>query len=242
MAQGLVSWPATRQACGSLPLPSRGRVGLFYADPMLLLRWLRPWALLALSLIASAAAAQPVGLRPGQVRPDPRPQTRPHGERVAVPPVAVRIDDGDTVVVRWSRDDLETVRILGIDTPETRHPEHDLPYAQSFGEEARAFLHGVVAVANRVELLRAATVDPYGRTLGYVFVNGVNYSVLVVSARLAEESITRYGDNGFPREAAAVVAAARAAGPLPFESPGAFRARMRDVSRWLRERGEYPRQ
>jgi endonuclease YncB( thermonuclease family) len=208
---------------------------------MVMLRWFRPSALLALSLIASDVEAQPVGLRPGQARPDSKPQTRPHGERVTVPPEAVRVDDGDTVVVRWSRDDLETVRILGIDTPETRHPEHDLPYGQSFGEEARAFLRGVIAVANKVELLRAATVDPYGRTLGYVFVNGANYSVLVVSARLAEESVTRYGDNGFPREAAAVVAAARAAGPLPFEPPGAFRARMRDLSRWLKERGEYPR-
>jgi endonuclease YncB( thermonuclease family) len=190
--------------------------------------------LLALSLSASQAAARP--------RPAPSPQTRPSGTRVAVDPVRVEIDDGDTVIVHWSRDDPETVRVLGIDAPETRHLPHDIPYAQAFGPEAAAFARGALAVATRVELLRAATLDPYGRTLGYLFLNGRNYSVLVVAARLAEESVRHFGDNGFPKEAAEVVAAARAAGPLPFESPAAFRARMRELSRWMKERGLYPEQ
>jgi endonuclease YncB( thermonuclease family) len=157
--------------------------------------------------------------------------------RVPVDPARVQVDDGDTVVIRWSRDDLETVRILGIDAPETRHLEHDLPYAQDFGPEARAFARGAFAAANRVELLRSRTVDQYGRTLGYLFLNGRSYSVLVVEARLAAESVTFYGDNGLPQEAAEVLAAAKSAGPLPFEPPHAFRARMRDVSRWMKERG-----
>jgi endonuclease YncB( thermonuclease family) len=129
------------------------------------------------------------------------------------------------------------VRILGIDTPETRHVEHDLPYAQSFGPEARAFARGAFATATGVELLRAATIDPYGRTLGYLFLNGRNYSVLAVKARLAAESVTFYGDNGLPKEAAEVLADAKAAGPLPFEPPHAFRTRMRDVSKWMEEGG-----
>jgi hypothetical protein len=96
-------------------------------------------------------------------------------------------------------------------------------------------------VAREVEVLRAATLDPFGRTLGYVFLNGVNYSVLVVGARLAEESVTRYGDNGFPQEAARVLEAAKAAGPLPFEPPGQYRARMREVTKAMKARGEYPK-
>ena len=188
--------------------------------------------------LAQAAAPRPAPQRPGEPRPEPlRPQTRPHSMRVPVDPALVQVDDGDTVVVRWSKDDLETVRVLGIDTPETRHLEHDLPYAQSFGPEARAFARGAFATATQVELLRSRTVDQYGRTLGYVFLNGRNYSVLVVKARLAAESVTFYGDNGLPREAAEVLAAAKAAGPLPFEPPHAFRARMRDVSKWMKERG-----
>ena len=169
-------------------------------------------------------------------RPAPTPQRRPHGTKVTVDPARVTVDDGDTAIIRWSESEAETVRFLGIDTPETRHPQHDLPYAQPFGPEARAFGQGAFAAAERIELLRSATLDPFRRTLGYFFLNGRNYSVLVVRARLAEESVTRYGDNGLPAPAAEVMAAAKEAGPLPFESPGDFRRRMRDVSRWMKSR------
>jgi micrococcal nuclease len=196
---------------------------------------------LAAALVPTAALAQaaapPRAPRPAEPRPEPKPQLRPHGLRVPADPARIQVDDGDTVVIRWSKDDLETVRILGIDTPETRHLEHDLPYAQPFGPEARGFAQGAFATATQVELQRASTLDPYGRTLGYLFLNGRNYSVLVVQARLAAESVTFYGDNGLPKEAAAVLAAAKAAGPLPFEPPHVFRARMRDVSKWMKERG-----
>ena len=191
-------------------------------------------------LLALLALAVPLLAQVPSPRPSPRPQPRAWGSRLAVDPRAVEIDDGDTVMIRWSPQDLETVRILGIDTPETRHLQHDIPYAQEFGAEATAFARGAFAVAPRVELLRSATLDPYGRTLGYLFLGARNYSVLVVAARLAEESVTRYGDNGLPREAADVMAAAKAAGPPPFQSPADFRARMREVSAWMKERGMYP--
>lgn len=189
----------------------------------------------------AAGQAPPAG-RPAPVprnesRPAPLPQTRPHGLRVPVDPASILVDDGDTVEIRWSRDDVETVRILGIDCPETRHLEHGLPYPQDFGPEARAFAKGAFAVATEVELLRSSTLDPFGRTLGYVFLNGRNYSVLVVRGRLAAESVSHYGDNGLPTPAAEVLAAAAAAGPLPFEPPHQFRARMRDVTKWLQETG-----
>ena len=204
-------------------------------------------ALACFALAATAARAQapapaprpnaPSAARSTEPRPAAKPQPRPHSTRVPVDPSRLQVDDGDTVVVRWSKDDAETVRILGIDTPETRHPEHDLPYAQPFGPEARAFARGAFAVASQIELLRSATVDPYGRTLGYLFLNGRNYSVLVVRAGLAAESVSFYGDNGLPAEAAEVAAAAKDAGPLPFEPPHVFRTRMREVSRWMKERG-----
>jgi len=141
--------------------------------------------------------------------------------RVPVDPALVQVDDGTPSSSAGSKDDLETVRVLGIDTPETRHLEHDLPYAQSFGPEARAFARGAFATATQVELLRSRTVDQYGRTLGYLFLNGRNYSVLVVKARLAAESVTFYGDNGSP-ERRRGPRAAKSAGPLPFEPPHAF--------------------
>jgi micrococcal nuclease len=186
---------------------------------------------------ALCRAQAPPSPHQGQPRAEAKPQPRPHGSRVPVDPSRVVVDDGDTVVINWGKDDSETIRILGIDTPETRHLQHNLPYAQSFGPEARGFALGAFMTATRIELLRAATLDPYGRTLGYLFLDGRNYSVLVVRARLAEESVTFYGDNGFPQEAAAVLAAAKEAGPLPFESPHLFRARMREVTKWMEEHG-----
>jgi micrococcal nuclease len=75
-----------------------------------------------------------------------------------------------------------------------------------------------------------------------MFVNDKNYSVLVVEARLAEESITAFGDNGFPQEAAVVMASAKVAGPLPFEPPYQYRNRMRRVSEWMKGKGIYPAQ
>lgn len=169
-----------------------------------------------------------------------RTQTRPSGERIPVPVDRIEVGDGDTVAITWGEDDVERVRILGIDTPETRYVPHNLPYDQPFGREATGFAEGAFATATQVELLRAAMTDGYGRTLGYLFVNGKNYSVLIVEARLAAESVSHYGDNGLPEEAAAVLAAAEKAGPVPFEPPYRFRQRMREVSEWMRETGRLP--
>jgi endonuclease YncB( thermonuclease family) len=208
-----------------------------------------PRGLLVLSLAlagclageAPATSADPggTGQSSGQRRRN-EPQPRPHGSRVPVPLEQVEVDDGDTINIRWDRDDTEIIRILGIDTPETRHLEHNIPFAQPFGAEAQAFAEKTFAAARKVELLRSATLDPYGRTLGYVFVDGRNYSALVVSARLAVESVSHYGDNGLPKEAAEVLAAAEAAGPVPFEAPHRYRARMRELSEYMKEQGTYP--
>lgn len=192
-------------------------------------RALSPATALAAILVASLAHAQAPAA--------PKPQPRPHGTRVAVEASRVVVDDGDTVVIRWSKDDAETVRILGIDTPETRHLEHNLPYAQPFGAEARGFAQGAFAAATQVELLRSPTLDPYGRTLGYLFVNGRNYSVLAIRARYSAETVSFYGDNGLPKEAAEVLAAAKEAGPLPFEPPHVFRGRMRELTKWMKDHG-----
>lgn len=171
---------------------------------------------------------------------DDRTQTRATMERVPVPVEIVEVDDGDTVTLRWSDEDHEIIRILGIDTPETQHVSHNLPYDQSFGREAAGFAKGAFATATQIELLRSATTDGYGRTLGYLFVNGQNYSASIVAAGLAAESVTHYGDNGLPAEAAEVLAAAQSAGPVPFEAPYKYRQRMRDVTKWMKEHGQLP--
>ena len=190
-------------------------------------RFARSLVLLVLLAILLALAAAGTGGAQNRRQP----QTRPHGQKVDVPIASLQVDDGDTFAIAWAAGDTEIVRILGIDTPETRHEAHGLPQDQPYGPEARAFARGAVAFTDKVQLLRSDSTDPYGRTLGYFFLDERNYSVAVVAAHLAYESVSHYGDNGFPEEAKAVAAAAELAGKPPFEAPWDFRKRMREASK-----------
>lgn len=166
-------------------------------------------------------------------------QTRPSLERVEVPNDRIRVSDGDTMVISWDDGDKERVRVLGIDTPEIGHKDHFLSEDQPYGPEARLFAEQHFAAAQSIELLRAAEADGYGRTLGYFFLDGRNYSVMVVEARLAYETVNYYGDNGLPEESAEVLEAweksQAADGELPFEPPYKFRQKMREKQKAEKE-------
>jgi micrococcal nuclease len=205
------------------------------------------WSFVGLALVPLVAAQEPatrVAPAQGQgERPAAKPQSRPHGQRLRVDPAAITVEDGDTVIIHWELKEKSTdevVRILGIDTPETRRLEHNIPYDAPFGPEATAFAQGAFAAATEVELLRCPTLDPYDRTLAYLFINGRNYSVMVIKAGYSGETVSHYGDNGLPKESAEVVAAAKDSSPLPFEPPHQFRARMRTLAEWLKQHGKYP--
>ena len=204
--------------------------------------WLRPWSALCLIPLVMGQEPAPGGAAaPAQAqRPQAKAQPRPSGQRVKVDPSLVVVEDGDTVVIKWPGAEAEIVRILGIDTPETRRLEHNLPFDQPFGKEAHAFAQGAFAAASEVELLRCPTLDPYDRTLGYLYINGRNFSIMVIKARYSTETVSHYGDNGLPEEAAQVKAAAKDIGPLPFEPPHVYRARMRDLTNWMKQTGQYP--
>ncbi len=160
--------------------------------------------------------------------------TRPVGTRVLVDPARIWVDDGDTIRITWPDAPPETVRILGIDAPEIGHKSDSTAEDQPYGRESLAFARRHLLGASRLELLRAAHDDRYHRTLGYLFVDGVNYSTLAVENHMAECTIDRFGDSGFPREAAEVRAAEGRAGPPPFESPARFRERVRPDSQTLK--------
>lgn len=168
----------------------------------------------ALALCATSMFA-PIGR--AETTPEvARAASRPHGVRLRVDEGRIRIMDGDTAEISWSRAEKETVRVLGIDTPElfvrgarARNPAAPRGFNVA-GVEARGFARGAFAMARDVELLRAATLDRYGRTLGYFFLDGRNYSALALRAGVASETVSRYGDNGFPREAEEVRQASRA--------------------------------
>jgi micrococcal nuclease len=79
----------------------------------------------------------------------------------------VRAVDGDTLEVAIDDGPTETVRLIGVDTPETVKP--DTP-VQCFGPQASAFEHER-AEGRRVRLLTGVEPrDYYGRLLAYVWI------------------------------------------------------------------------
>jgi micrococcal nuclease len=81
----------------------------------------------------------------------------------------VRAVDGDTLEVALDNGATETVRLIGVDTPETVKP--DTP-VQCFGPRASAFEHRSVE-GRRVRLLVGVEPrDVYGRLLAYVWIGG----------------------------------------------------------------------
>lgn len=111
--------------------------------------------------------------------------------------IITRVIDGDTVYVLNNKGKEEKVRLLLIDTPETSHP--DKP-AQLFGEEAKEYAKRYLRPGTKAVLEKGVQdTDKYGRTLGYLFVDGVNFNKHMVEkgyARVAYvyEPNTKYLD------------------------------------------------
>ncbi len=95
----------------------------------------------------------------------------------------IRLIDGDTIVVQVKRHP-ETVRLIGVDTPETKDPRKPVEY---FGKEAGRFTASLVkGQLVRLEIQSSPTSrDKYGRLLAYVFRQSDNL--------LANEEIIRQG-------------------------------------------------
>ncbi len=92
----------------------------------------------------------------------------------AVPADLVRIVDGDTIVVRIKGESgQETVRLIGIDTPETKKPNTPV---QCYGKEATAFTTKLLTGKKIWLESDKSNRDQYGRLLRYVWVeNGSSY-------------------------------------------------------------------
>jgi micrococcal nuclease len=70
--------------------------------------------------------------------------------------------DGDTIEL----DGGERVRLIGVDTPETVDPRRPVEY---FGKEASSFTRGLVQGKTVRLEFDQETIDSYGRTLAYVY-------------------------------------------------------------------------
>ena len=77
-----------------------------------------------------------------------------------------KVDDGDTIEVDIGGRD-ETIRLLGIDTPETHHPTQPV---ECFGAEATARTQALLPEGTEVRLVRDVEArDRFGRLLAYVY-------------------------------------------------------------------------
>ncbi len=84
----------------------------------------------------------------------------------------VKTIDGDTIDVRFGDGRVERVRVLGVDTPETKDPRKPV---QCFGQEASAYTHArLLGQHVRIETDVEAR-DKYGRLLAYVYVGGARF-------------------------------------------------------------------
>jgi len=74
----------------------------------------------------------------------------------------IRVIDGDTIIL----DGNERVRLIGVDTPETKDPRKPVQY---FGQEAYEFAKGLVESKKARLECDQTRIDKYGRTLAYVY-------------------------------------------------------------------------
>ena len=89
--------------------------------------------------------------------------TLPEGMPVGDDTTVVSVTDGDTIVVAGGT----RVRLIGIDTPETRDPRKPV---QCYGKEASAHARALMSVGSGVRLVYDVEhFDRYDRTLAYVY-------------------------------------------------------------------------
>ena len=79
--------------------------------------------------------------------------------------LCTRVVDGDTLIVKM--DNMkDRVRLIGVNTPETVHPEKPVEY---FGKEASAFTKEMVEGKKVLLKYDFQKRDKYGRLLAYVY-------------------------------------------------------------------------
>jgi micrococcal nuclease len=136
---------------------------------------------LALLLVGALACATPTETVTTTKTVTARPSAQSPNATAAVPHTAMvtRVVDGDTAHVRYRGADV-TIRFIGVDTPETVAPGQPV---ECYGPEASAFTTKELT-AKPVHLeFDVDRIDPYGRTLAYIWVHN----------RLFNETLVRDG-------------------------------------------------
>lgn len=157
-------------------------------------RGLAPWAQLSVAVVAALVLAAPFTSEPDQrIVVTSAPETTattlapitttttttttaglPPGDDTSV----VRVVDGDTIEVAGGT----RIRFIGVDTPET---------TECFGSEATRYANELLPAGTRVRLVYdVQRLDPYGRTLAYVYTltDGVFVNLAIARNGFAQQA------------------------------------------------------
>ena len=96
--------------------------------------------------------------------------------------VVIEVVDGDTIRVRTADGGTDTVRILGVDTPETKHPSKPV---ECFGPEATEFTRSRLLGANVILEDDVEPRDRYDRRLASVIVDGGRFEMELLAGGYA---------------------------------------------------------
>jgi endonuclease YncB( thermonuclease family) len=95
--------------------------------------------------------------------------------------IVLRVIDGDTVEVRGAG---ERIRLANIDTPETG-VRAQCAAERAAGDTAAETARALVARAEAIVITRTGRVDRYGRTVGFVVLDGRDLGAAMIDAGLA---------------------------------------------------------
>jgi micrococcal nuclease len=157
-------WGAVRTTAHLVPQPNAVRVDVPVGQEIPLSRTLtcqtrrrRIHRIIAVAAASCLLAACSGDSEPGS--PAPRPTDLPAGDDTTIE----RHIDGDTIGVQGG----VSVRLIGIDTPETMHPSRPV---ECFGREASRFLAELLPIGTEVRLAYdVERLDDFGRTLAYMY-------------------------------------------------------------------------
>ncbi len=133
--------------------------------------------------------------------------------------VCTHVVDGDTLIIQQPGKGNQTIRLYGIDAPETKQP---------FGESARAHLQDLVLGQPLRAEVRGK--DRYGRSIARVYVNSSDINLSLVQEGYAWH-YAAYAPNDFDLAEAEALAAANHLGLWQQEKP---------IAPWEYRKGERP--
>lgn len=133
----------------------------------------------------------------------------------------ISFDDGDTFDYK-----NKPIRVLGIDTPEIAHPDLGVYEGQPYGTAAAESTRAWIERAGTVEIVLDGR-DLYNRTLAHVFIDGELLACRLIRHALAYETVSHYGDSGYPDLAQEILDTARSAPKPKFEPPYRWKSKHR---------------